>query len=363
MTEPFPKRRLLRSGVMLSVGAALIAAAYGAYWMVLAGNVRSAAETWIAARRAEGILIGYARIETGGFPGAVRLTFIEPAVVAGGGWRWSGPRAEARVNPVRPGRPVIRLIGEQQLEIVTARRRLHLRGAAGELAVVGEVSNGRLEGGTLSVRALTIRGPRPLFGGKPLVVGRLDVSLRRLSVIAADRVPPSLTVAVAAADIILPKTAATPLSPAVETLTVQAVVHGRIDGPPWCEAVRRWVDAGGFVKIGRLALTYGPTSLEGEGKVAFDAARRPAVVLIARIAGAFQLIDRLRAAGLIRRGDAVGAKVALALLAREPEDGGAPVVPVQLTMRDDRVFAGPLRLFRWPPIRWPCLGAEDTARG
>jgi hypothetical protein len=40
-------------------------------------------------------------------------------------------------------------------------------------------------------------------------------------------------------------------------------------------------------------------------------------------------------------------------MAKTPEDGGAPVAELPVSVRDQRVFAGPLAITALPPIHWP----------
>jgi len=118
------------------------------------------------------------------------------------------------------------------------------------------------------------------------------------------------------------------------------------------DSLARWRDRGGTVEVSRLALSWGPLALEGDGTLALDSAMRPLAAFSARLAGGPETVERLAAAGLIAPMDALGAKIALAAMTIVPAEGGAPYAQVPVTLQDGYLYLGPARLLALPGMAW-----------
>ena len=155
------------------------------------------------------------------------------------------------------------------------------------------------------------------------------------------------------ADVVVPSALALPFGRSIGLISLEARINGPVPDERWPAALEAWRDAGGTIDVGSLRLDHGPLRVQGEGTFALDADMQPIGAFTAQIRGLFDLVEALRARGVVEAGDAVMAKVVLGALARRPDDGGPPVLNVPLTLQDRALYVGPVRMLRVPPVRWP----------
>lgn len=345
-----PRRRRRRRWLaVVGVLAVVLAAAYAAYWHALRERVLAEVESWTAARQAEGWGIAHAPIETSGFPATLSLRFERPLVRAPRAddtWDWQGERVVVDIDPLDPRHVSARAFGEQRFAVTAGGReaRFAISGAelGGEVRVVRGGERGEFrgrdvvilpaEGEPVRIRALRVQGRRPETDGTEIAV-------------AADGVD-------------LPAAAASPLGRRIERFVLDGALFGEIGAPLGPAAVQAWRDAGGVLRIDRLAIDYGPLSAGGEGRLAIDAAGRPEGELTARVTGAGAAIDALAAAEAIGWEAALAARFATSALSRMPEGGGEPILEAPIRIRDGRLSVGPAALLSVPAIPWAARGGR-----
>ena len=150
----------------------------------------------------------------------------------------------------------------------------------------------------------------------------------------------------------MPEEIAQPFGPEIE------LVQGRIDllgAPPRGparQAAEAWRDGGGTVELGGVALRWDGLDISGEGKLALDGELQPTGAMTLSVQGFETVIDTLVAKGAIKPGPAATARTILGLMARTPEDGGAPVLKAPLTVQKRKLFVGPVRLAELPALVW-----------
>lgn len=332
-----PRCRLAwAAAVLLAAGCA-----YGAVWLLAAGQFRAAALDWIEARAREGYRITYAGLRTGGFPGDVRLTFSEPMIVgrlADAGWTWSADEATAAAGLFEGRRVTVHAPGAQHLDAAAGAQVVRYRGSAAKLEATAEPAR-------VAVRIADLR-LAPAAGGGGVAVGRIEATMR------GDRAAGGGELALQATGIALPETLDLPFGNAVARLALTATPRGTLDAGRWPETLLAWRDAGGVLDIAGFELAYGPLGIAADGTLALDAAAQPIGAFNARIVGAAPAVDALRDRGLIAERAALAVKALLALVARPPAGGGPPVVEIPLTLQDRTLYAGPLPLAVVPEVRW-----------
>ena len=343
-----PRRRLV---VWVAVAVAVTGLAYSGLWLVAANQFRAATLSWIEQRQGEGYRITYSALETGGFPAAVRVILADATITGKrprGSWTWSVDEAVVEASPHSPRQVTVRAPGAQRLEGVFGARRVRYVGSAAEVTV-DVASGGRLPVGTATIRELVLQ---PVDGGDKVAVASLDVVSRGDPGAPADERTATQELTLAATDLLLPRTLGLPLGGDVARVAIEAKLYGTLEPSPWPEALVRWRDAGGTIEVPRLELKYGPLSLSADGTLALDQANQPIGAFNARIVGASQTVDALRERRLIGDGNAVAVKAMLALTARQPQDGGPPVLDIPLTLQERTLYAGPLAVAVVPEIRW-----------
>jgi hypothetical protein len=378
----------LAAGVFAVV--AILALAYGGYWMVLSSRLEAGVLDWIAERRAEGYDVRYAAIERGGFPRSAHVMITAPAIAAPTkaapadpqvetlAWAWSATRLVAAVDPFDPRHFSVDVPGAHAISIGEGQARYEAE--ARQFRVEGEAGRAT-PAAALRVRELVVRqlpgegsAPPPISApmsapianpgsGDPsadaMAIARLDATGRSVSrdgpgaTISADVIDDigaSYQFILNAGDVVLPRWLELPLGHAVRSVVAEGTVQGPLALAPWPEALLRWRDAGGVLDIAVLEAEYGPLTLAGSGTLALDAAGQPVGAFATRTSGLFGAIDRLHAGGYMSQGEALVAKLALNLLAGTP-DRQAPL-PLPLTLQDRVLSVGPVALMTLPEIDW-----------
>lgn len=344
-------------GVFLVVlAAAGVAGGGAAYWHFIAGEVEDRLAQWEAERRADGFTINHGPVARAGFPFA--LTFDTKGLeIARGGelpLSWRAEALSARLNPWTlddaildfPGRhalvapiegrprPIDVLLGEGRLDVLLAGPRpsaaaLTLARVEAKLADTDE---------QYRVASARVVARRPPSAKTPAAPAPDDVSLETETRILGLALPPQR---------------AGPLGPEISTVNMLANVIGLPPAAPTQAEAQRWRDAGGYVEIKEAQVVWGKVDIRGAGTARLDAALQPDVRIDGRVRGVDALIDALVAAGQMRASDAILAKGVLLGLSRPAEDGGPPVLRVPISVREgNRVYLGPVRVWRLPPLPW-----------
>ena len=113
-----------------------------------------------------------------------------------------------------------------------------------------------------------------------------------------------------------------------------------------------WRDSGGKMQVDRLTLNWGPLKIEATGTVTLDATLQPQAELTAKVRGFAQTVDALVAAGMVESQKAGLIKAGLASMAGPPASDGTATLTAPLSLRDRRLFLGPLQLAEFAPIMW-----------
>jgi hypothetical protein len=345
-------RRPTRLAIVTLLPLALIIAAYAAYWFYLAGMVRDGIVDWAAARRAEGITVGWDRYAIRGFPGAIHVTIEAPVLansaatpgyevrgkrLIGEAWPWSPRRwrltapdgAKAAVQP-GPERAAVTLVAARLDGTVTVPRDPGDRASPGTtVAVAGE--------------QLTIDADSHLTAAHATVHAILPTR-------AASHQESWFSANFAVDELVLPATIE-PLGRTIAHIDGDLAVKGTIPSGPRPTALAAWRDDGGTLELQSLDIAWGQLGVAANGTLSLDAAMQPLGALTARITGYNEIIDALVAARTMKSGDAQFAKIALGLLARPGADG-QPVLNAPITLQNGFLFVGPARLTHLPRFTW-----------
>jgi hypothetical protein len=343
---------------MIVLTVALLAAlciAYGAYWYTLSDHLRDATLNWIADLRARGYEISYSTMDREGFPGIARIDLTAPTVTAPKGassWTWSGDRLAAQIEPFDPTRLTLRLDGAQKLTVLQNGTPLTYTGFVEKLTAV-LVQNEPLPVGELKARNLTLAATHSddLFAAADL---EMTASYARSS---SDAGGDGYDFTVSANNLQVPAGLDLPLGNTIGSLQLQATVLGTLQPPPWPEALERWRDAGGTIEITKLDFKYGPLTVDATGTLALDARGQPMGAFSAGGTGFLETIDILRQREILKKWEALGAKLVLNALTGPPAQG-APPARVPLTLQNQTVFVVSVPVFKVPTINMLAPGAN-----
>lgn len=333
----------------LAVLAAVSAAAYGAYWFHVAGEVRKGFDAWMAERRAVGWTVEVGEVVVGGFPGPVMLRMERPRLSAPEGVSWQAEHVTARAAPFDLSRVRVTLTGHHQFAF--AGRGTTIDAGAADLLLHFH-RDGSLDDATLTAAGLSLTSD----GSEAVRVANVAATIDPLDAVNPGHDTPTIALIAAAQGIKLPPLAGLVMERKVALVDLRARVLGQLPLLPPAEAVARWSAEGGAVEIERIAVEWAPLTLEGEGTVAFDPRLQPLAAMTARVRGYGELLDRLSKAGMIAPGPAGAAKLLLGLMAK-PEPRGRPSLPVPVTVQDGGLWFGPAKVMALPALEWPDTGS------
>ncbi|NQV56152.1 MAG: DUF2125 domain-containing protein [Rhodospirillales bacterium] len=360
--------RLIRRGLQTVVAFAVLGVIYTVYWFVIATQLKDGMTSWIQAQAGPGFRFEQKRVEISGFPTKFRIVMSNPRFVLsrlseaadGDKWEWRAVRFTGEMRPWNFDRFVFDLSGNHEINISSKRSTLALQGSAKTFRVeAGFHDDGLPADVELKLGALSLN---TLAGNSLLSIADASVNVRRLFPDRASAKTPTFALKLGIKDLRLPPGLNLPLGPIVSRLSAEMKVLGAIfqpgavdafAQPDAVDALGHWRDEGGVVEVARIEAKYGPLDIQANGTIALDDAMQPMVAMTARARGFFPTVDALKNAKLIRSRDAAMAKLVLGALAERPKNGGAPAISLPLTIQNGFLFAGPIKLLKMPPIKWP----------
>lgn len=339
---------MTRRRAIAALAAAVLLAAGGlcGYWLWAADRLSAAIAQWTQEQRARGYEVAYDGPEIGGFPLALTARFGAPSLAAPQGWRWSGAAVGGEAAVWAPQTLHLTLPRVQTLTGAwNGKARALTLEAAAARGVVRLARDGRMAGASVEMEDLRAADET----GRTLSAraARAGLAQRPPGVAGSDDW--SLLVTGVAEQVVLPEAEAGPLGAAVEHLDFEATLVGAIPPGAPAEALSRWRDAGGLVRVAGLALDWGPLQVRAKGTAALDQALRPEGAFTARLRGLHETIETLIENGLIESKQALAVRFAVLALATADEDG-RPVVTVPVTLRDGRLYLGPVAVLAVGPV-------------
>jgi uncharacterized protein DUF2125 len=333
------------TAIAATAGAVTIAVALAAYWLWAAGQVRTAIAQWAEAQRAAGYDIAYAGPEIGGFPIRLAVRLDAPRIAAPEGWRWSGGAIAGEAAFWQPLLLRLALPLEQELAGVWrgTERTLRMQAARAD-ATIRFDARGQAVAATLEATDISVQDA----GGGRLRIARLRHRANR---------PPPMTDGVShlllrgeIEALTLAETPPAPFPATIDRLAYDADLIGTIPPGEPAAALAAWRDGGGALNVVDLVFVWGPLDVRADGTLTLDTLLRPHGTFSARIAGLPEMLDAAVAQGMVQPGAAAGLRLAVLTLADGRDASGRPVVRLPVTLRDGRVFLGPVPLARLDPV-------------
>lgn len=330
---------------------ALAVLAYTVYWFVLADRTEALVDGALADWRADGYALSYTERSTSGYPYRLATEVDGFTLLREQGrwpWAWHGERLRVVAQPWNLRHYVAVLEGVNRIDLPPA-------GAGADVELTAESARASLildsawqaERGSAELLEAVLREAP---GSEGVTIGRIEAHARRPQAGPETNPDARLDAAVTLEALRLPDGAGGVLGREIARILVEGTVIGPLPAALEPEPVAAWRDAGGFVDAHSVALDWGPVRIAGEGTFTVDELMRPLGAFSSRIVGFDALIDGLAAAGRMSGNAAAAAHIALALIAKTPAGGGAPVLSVPVTIQDGWLFAGPVRMFKVGPV-------------
>ncbi len=338
------RRRRLRP-LPIALLLAVLAAVYTGYWFVLAHLVEGGIDDWMRQQRAIGGEVETAGLAVGGYPLAVRTELDNFTLRHPDGVALRGAQLIAKARPWSPNVIDIRLDGGALLTLPVRVGHVPVMVTAQEgsgalrFTLGGELADARLslndiaiEGtpsGRVTAGAAEVTAAQP--GPDPESTLRVAGEARHLTV---ERVP-------------LPQ-----LGPVIDSAAVALSLTGPVPRAPHAADLSAWRDAGGTLRIERLALAWGPLHIEATGTLVLDQALQPRGRLDAEVRGHAQVVQALAAAGAIRPTEAGLVTMALNMMAGPPGPDGLTTLRAPLVIENGVVSLAGFPLGPMPRIVW-----------
>lgn len=327
----------------------ILTAAYTLYWYWVANAVEVEVLSWIQHQRARGHALTFDKLDRGGWPLAVTLTFkgarYAPAQDAPA-WSWYGDGITLR-HPIRePEKLGITLAGSQELTFGSGSGAATYAGSFQE--ATGEmVAGGWLPNGAATIKEMALMNAA---GNRGLAVGGLSLRAEGDAAAPASPRDAGYIVTLEARQFHLPFTGL-PFGAVLPNLDVQAEIMGALAPAPWPDAVKVWARDGGTLELTKINVGYGPVAANGTGTLALDRAGQPMGAFSFNVEGLPDLLNKLEADGVIE-GAAAQAVRTLIILKTKTGPNGKPTVRMPLSLQDQVISIGPVALGRLPIIRW-----------
>lgn len=336
--------------ILLPVVAAI---AYAVFWFVMANRVEAGIARWEEERRAEGWTVSHGAIARGGFPFALELGMPKPELRRGGDQplAWRGEFLSASIRPWAIHDLTFRFPGKHLLEIPAGGKsrlmEVVMRDATLDLRVD---ERGRTQAAALNFAGFDARFPD---NGDRYQIETARLAMRRHPVDPAQPAALSYETDSRIERLIVPPAQAGVMGQEITLIASLANVMGPPPGGPTAAAVTAWRDAGGYLEVKDYQMSWGKLQIQGAGTARLDAQLQALVHLDGRVRGSDALIDALVMDRQLTFPEALLAKGALFALQRPAEDGGAPYLRLAISIRDgNRLYLGPVRIARLPPLQW-----------
>jgi len=330
----------------------LLGVGYPVFWFIVAGQVEDGFLRWRDTQNKKGHVVEHGALAVQGFPGAIRLMIDAPAIASTkDGWSIKSSQAHFEIQPWNWRRYRVEASGPHRLVGIVQGRPVRVVAETDSALFIGQLNDrGRMAEGVAEIGNLRVREPD---GGQLSATKHVQARLRWPDGAARPGLP-SFDLTVQASHTQLAPKISGPLGTDLRTVRVSGTLNGQPPGKLQRDALDAWRQDGGTIDIRQVVLGWGALDVSANGTLALDAALRPLGAFTTELLGHRALLAALEQGGTLRRKEASAARLALDLLSKPSGNGdGRRVVTVPLTAQRGRLYLGPVRLLKLPPILPP----------
>jgi hypothetical protein len=338
-----PIKRLKQ--VLIGVFAfTILLGGYGGWWYLVASHLKKNISMWIEQQSTKGVTINFEMMTQKGFPGPVHLSIKKPKILKYGrqSWSWSGDILNLSLNPWAINHLTLDVKGLHQLKLHKPDGLTTYEGSAENCVGTVTLKDGDLDQINININALEIKN---VSVNDNLQVKQADIDIFEISEYA-----PSFKLRIR--DMELPITLKSPLGRDVRHMDAKGHFTGGLQLSKWPGFLAIWRDGGGALDFKSLDLDYPPLRVKGDGTVALDSKMQPIGAFSLKVGGMFETVDVLYDQGLIPLGTLFATKFALNILNKKPVDGNNSYLNIALTLQDQTLYVGNVKVLKIAPIQW-----------
>jgi len=150
----------------------------------------------------------------------------------------------------------------------------------------------------------------------------------------------------------LPKEMKPALGRTISRIALSADFLGRANGSNLQQALSQWARSGGSLNVKQLEIGWSKLDINGTGTLALDAALQPIAAFSGKLSGYGETLDAMANGGLIKPATAMVTRFALRALSTFTGDKKGDRIRVSLTIQDNYLHVGPVKLIKLPKIIW-----------
>jgi hypothetical protein len=345
-------RKPLTRGLAILAG---LAALYSGLWFVIAAQMESGLETWAAKQRSRGWTVEHSNISMTGFPLKWQMDIDKPLLSRSASkapFHWSGPQIQLNMRPWNLTRIGFSTMGDHRLGYATVKAaestKLEIGAGHGELlfnndGVLNDLSF-TVEGAVLeTAQAQTYRFTQ--------LHARLDLDRPTIPESKPHQVS-AFHVTAELFGLTLPKEIKPALGRTISRISLSVDFLGVANGTNMQQALSQWARSGGSLNVKQLEIGWSKLDISGTGTLALDPTLQPIAAFSGRVSGYSETLDAMANSGLIKPATAMVTRFALRALSSFTGDKKGDRIRVSLTIQDNFLHVGPVKLIKLPKIIW-----------
>jgi hypothetical protein len=143
-----------------------------------------------------------------------------------------------------------------------------------------------------------------------------------------------------------------PLGTRIEKLALEAEVKGELTNSGAQDTLQQWLEDNGRIELQNVVLIYGPVEVSAEGNIALDKELQPVFSMKTETTGLYQAADLAVEHGYYSSLNRTEAHNVLDTLALNGDEQKGPLLELEISLRDQTVLAGEMRVMKIDKIEW-----------
>ena len=331
------------------------AALYCGLWFVIASQLENGLTNWAASQRARGWTVEHGKVDLSGFPLKWQMDIEKPLLSRSTDktpLHWSGPYIQLQMRPWNLAAIGFQTAGDHRLGYATTRvsdsAKLEMGAGYGDLQFGHD---GILKELIFTVEGAALETAQAQNFRFTQLHARLDLD-RPAAPQSKPHQIPAFHLTAELFGLTLPKEMKLALGRTVSRIALSADFLGVANGPNLQQALSKWARSGGSLNVKTLEIGWSKLDIGGTGTLALDTALQPIVAFSGRVSGYGETLDAMADGGLIKPATAMVTRFALRALSNFTGDKKGDRIRVSLTIQDNYLHVGPIKLIKLPKIIW-----------